>query len=98
MRVVLREVIMKLKPSYIKRVTEVNQILGQVARHAHEIPDVLHVATARAGDGISAMLVITVSDEEALERYNEHPAREKMVELANEISEDFVIMDYVRST
>lgn len=97
MQVVRHEVIMKIKPGFINRATEVNDILEAVRRLAHEIPDVIRVSIGRSGDGINAMLVIIVPDEDALERYNMHPSHEKMVRLSNEISEDFVVMDYIVS-
>lgn len=88
---------MKIKPDFIKRADEVNDTLETVRRFAREIPDVIKVSIGRSRDGINAMLVIIVPDEDALERYNMHPSHEKMVRLSNEISEDFVVMDYIVS-
>lgn len=95
MRVIRHEVIMKIKPEFIGRAAEVNEALAQITRYGKEIPEVIDISTSRAAYGESAMLIVVVEDEAALDRYNEHPAHDKMVQLANEISEDFFVSDYM---
>jgi hypothetical protein len=97
MRVIRHEVIVRVKPHIARE--RIQQVLSEVAGLLYEIRGVEHVrfGVNKAEAYRHAMLVVEITDEAALHRFQRHPMHVRSVHLLSRMADATTVGSYITS-